>query len=258
MASTNKTTHYDLSQYVSGDKPTYLSDYNGDMAKIDTGINAAKTTADGASTAATNAATAAETAQTTANTAVTNAATAQTAADSANTKIGTLANLTTSEKTNLVGAINEVNTKATNNSNHIGNIGDLTTSSKTDLVVAINSVNSAKKSKGTVLYSNNTGTTGNVTLSETSANYKYIEIVFKQYQGYSSSVEVDIKRDNTASLNVSYIGDGRLWIDNKLVTISGSTITVDGYCNAYIGSTIFGFDSTQNNIKIIEVIGYKD
>lgn len=108
MASTNKTAHYELSQYVSSDKPTYLSDYNGDMAKIDTGINAAKTTADTASTAATNAATAAETAQTTANTAVTNAATAQTTADGANTKIGTLANLVTSEKTNLVGAINEV------------------------------------------------------------------------------------------------------------------------------------------------------
>lgn len=111
MASTNKTTHYDLSQYVSSDKPTYLVDYNGDMAKIDTGINAAKTTADSASTAATNAASDAANAQSTANTAVTNAATAQTTADGANTKIGTLANLTTVVKTDLVSAINEVNAK---------------------------------------------------------------------------------------------------------------------------------------------------
>ena len=28
FASTNKTTHYNLSQYVSSDKPTYLVDYN--------------------------------------------------------------------------------------------------------------------------------------------------------------------------------------------------------------------------------------
>ena len=111
MSSTNKTTHYDLSQYVSSDKPTYLTDYNGDMLKIDTGINSAQTTADTASTAATNAGTAAETAQTTANTAITNAAAAQSTADGNTTKIGTLANLTTSEKTNLVGAINEVNDK---------------------------------------------------------------------------------------------------------------------------------------------------
>ena len=45
MASTNKTTHYDLSQYIGTDKPTYLTDYNQDMSKIDTGINTAQTTA---------------------------------------------------------------------------------------------------------------------------------------------------------------------------------------------------------------------
>ena len=112
MASTNKTTHYELSQYVSSDKPTYLVDYNGDMAKIDTGINTAQTTADTASTAATNAQTAAATAQTTANTAVTNAATADSKATGVDTKVGDLANLETVVKTSIVNAINEVNTKA--------------------------------------------------------------------------------------------------------------------------------------------------
>lgn len=111
FSSTNKTTHYELSQYVSSDLPTYLVDYNGDMSKIDSAINIAQTTADTASTAAINAATAAEGAQSTANTAVTNAATADTKATTANANIGILANLTTLEKTNLVGAINEVNAK---------------------------------------------------------------------------------------------------------------------------------------------------
>lgn len=46
MSSTNKTAHYSLSQYVANDKPTYLSDYNGDMAKIDAAIYAAKSAAD--------------------------------------------------------------------------------------------------------------------------------------------------------------------------------------------------------------------
>lgn len=40
MASTNKTTNYELSQYVGSDKPTYLGDYNGDMLKIDAGMKA--------------------------------------------------------------------------------------------------------------------------------------------------------------------------------------------------------------------------
>lgn len=35
MASTNKTANYDLSQFVGTDRPTWLGDYNGDMAKID-------------------------------------------------------------------------------------------------------------------------------------------------------------------------------------------------------------------------------
>lgn len=48
MSSTNKTTHYDLSQYVGTDKPTYLSDYNGDMAKIDAALYEANTKASSA------------------------------------------------------------------------------------------------------------------------------------------------------------------------------------------------------------------
>lgn len=39
MSSTNKTTYYELSQYIGTDKPTYLQDYNGDMSKIDKAIH---------------------------------------------------------------------------------------------------------------------------------------------------------------------------------------------------------------------------
>lgn len=35
MASTNKTTNYELSQFTSTDKPAWLGDYNQDMNKID-------------------------------------------------------------------------------------------------------------------------------------------------------------------------------------------------------------------------------
>lgn len=48
MASTNKTNNYKLSQYIGTDKPTYLGDYNSDMAKIDAQM---KTNADAASNA---------------------------------------------------------------------------------------------------------------------------------------------------------------------------------------------------------------
>ena len=80
MASTNKTTHYELSQFLGTDKPAWLTDYNADMSKIDTGINTAQSTATGADGKG----------------------------DTALTEIGTLGNLTTSNKDSVVLAINEV------------------------------------------------------------------------------------------------------------------------------------------------------
>ena len=35
MTATNHTKNYNLSQFVGTDRPTWLTDYNGDMAKID-------------------------------------------------------------------------------------------------------------------------------------------------------------------------------------------------------------------------------
>lgn len=85
MSSTNKTTNYELSQFVGSDKPTWLGDYNSDMGKIDIQMKTnennvvnAQTTADTALSNATNAQTTADRAETTANTADTNASTALT------------------------------------------------------------------------------------------------------------------------------------------------------------------------------------
>lgn len=52
MSFTNQTQHYGLPQYIGTDVPAYLTDYNGAMATIDQGMNAAKTQADAAATAA--------------------------------------------------------------------------------------------------------------------------------------------------------------------------------------------------------------
>ena len=84
MASTNKTSNYELSQFLGTDKPAWLSDYNTDMSKIDAQM---KLNADGV-------------------TAATGASTTNT------TNIGTLSNLTTDEKTSLVAAVNEVDSHA--------------------------------------------------------------------------------------------------------------------------------------------------
>lgn len=255
MASTNKTPHYDLSQYVSSDKPTYLVDYNGDMAKIDTGINAAKTTADTASTAATNAQTAAETAQTTANTAVTNAATADTKATTANTSIGTLANLHTTEKTNLVGAINEAFDLA-----GTSEVVNTLSGSETDKAPSVSAVKT--EVLGTILYNNQSGTTGTVNLSSSIANFDYIEIIYCDneltHRGSTGKVESPNGKTLCLDYDVFVAGGPVVYSKRANVNVDNSQITFAANYEYHFGndSNVF-IDNTGVAIKIIEVIGYK-
>ena len=139
MASTNKTTHYELSQYVGTDKPTYLVDYNQDMDKIDAGIYGAKSKADTNGNAIGDL----TTLNTTVKTSLVGAVNEVDTNEKANaTNIGTLSSLTTTEKTTLVGAINEVDSNSKTNTTNIGTLSSLTTTEKSNLVGAVNEVNS--------------------------------------------------------------------------------------------------------------------
>jgi len=69
MASANKTTNLSLSQFIATDKPSWLSDYNADMAKIDAGYGTAISDSASAVSGAASASAAAQAAQTTANSA---------------------------------------------------------------------------------------------------------------------------------------------------------------------------------------------
>lgn len=165
MASTNKTTNYELSQYIGTDKPTYLTDYNQDMSKIDAGIHAAKAEAD------------------------TNA-----------TAIGDLSSLTTTAKTSLVAAANEIdadvatntNNIATNTSNiatntsAIGTLSNLTTTSKTDLVVAANEINS----KVGNLANLDTNAKGNTVAAINEVNYNIDLFNLNTFTDVSDSVSI--------------------------------------------------------------------
>ena len=84
MSSTNKTTNYELSQFLGTDKPAWLTDYNADMGKIDAQM---KLNADAATSAGGT-------------------------ASAASTAIGNLASLTTTDKASVVNAINEVKSDA--------------------------------------------------------------------------------------------------------------------------------------------------
>lgn len=55
MGYTNKTSHYELPQYVANDKPSWLGDFNAAMLKIDTVMADNDATAEAANSAATGA-----------------------------------------------------------------------------------------------------------------------------------------------------------------------------------------------------------
>ena len=125
MGHTNSTANLSLPQFIGTDKPTWLGDVNGAFSAIDgyVGTNdaAVAAAASDASSAISQAAAAvntANTANTTAGNASTAATAAVTAANQANAlsnqvalRTGVLSDLTTTDKTSIVNAINEVNGK---------------------------------------------------------------------------------------------------------------------------------------------------
>lgn len=213
MASTNKTTNYNLSQFIGTDKPAWLSDYNQDMSKIDTGIKNAADTATGADGKA----------------------------DANATAIGTLSNLTTDVKTDLVAAVNEVDShadtaqvtasnaaaKAIANETAIGKIANTlnintyltyTSANATctngtlgagELYVARNADGSLFKVYGNLLVTPTGGTTTvNLPTSGVSSDTSYtIQGCGFTFYGTGGIRPVSIDVDNTGTLKVKYTGN---------------------------------------------------
>ena len=150
MASTNKTTNYELSQYIGTDKPTYLGDYNGDMLKIDTAL---KNNADAISTASTNATTAVNTA----NTASTNATTAVNTANTASTNATTALNKANSNE----AQINNFNLSSNETITTFTRTGSGTVREESIIYVAKNSDGSLAKIYGQITVNNVTNTSSN-------------------------------------------------------------------------------------------------
>lgn len=123
------------------------------------------------------------------------------------------------------------------------------------------------KITGRVLYEDETGTTGNITLSETVANFSEIKICYERITSagvhYSKSITVDRPEGKKAVLDfVRYTGTGGtteiIQIASKIVSISGTSITVDGsrYANITDAMEVNDF-GTESSIYITKIIGYR-
>lgn len=117
--------------------------------------------------------------------------------------------------------------------------------------------NSSGKALQKTLYENTTGTTGTVTLSDSSANYQYLEIFYQNStKAGTGSVKVyspngkgiDMMLSSTASGNNIYIVMCR-------ANISGNKITPSTYSTNHWSGSDLSIDKT-NGVYIYRVIGY--
>lgn len=136
MSATNSTANYSLPIFVSSDVPSWLTDWNGAMGDIDTAIAAAKAVADSALLASGNNTSDITTIQGQITTLQTTVGTHTTQIGTISGNINTINSLigngtpTTTDQT-IIGAINELHANQ-------GDLADLTTTDKSSLVAAIN------------------------------------------------------------------------------------------------------------------------
>ena len=111
-----------------------------------------------------------------------------------------------------------------------------------------------------VLYNDPSGTTGEVTLSETSANFEYLEIfMFTNDSDYSSVKVYDPNGKKVSLTDLHASGNGELVFKVRIATINGNKITTstDGAGDQYgEGSNANNNISHTNNVYITRVVGY--
>lgn len=106
------------------------------------------------------------------------------------------------------------------------------------------------------LYNNASGTQGTVTLSQTAANFKFIEIIFKRDTGYFvARFETPDGKTVTAAttcgnLSESYIYCEQLLISGTSIIYKAHTWTLVGINKSNVGN--------DDNVKIVKVLGYKN
>lgn len=244
FASTNKTANYELPQFVGTDKPTWLGDFNEAMSDIDAGMHEnASDIASMASDVATATATASQ-----ASSDVTTLTGTVNTLSSTVSSVQTIANNASQTASSALNTANTANGKADTNATNIAtNTSDIA-DINTELALL----------EPVVLYegAGSTGLLDNVPLSESSANFEFIEIYCGKTKP-ESSTKIEVSKSNTATL-FDYTDLGTLpQLTWKKVQINTNSITTQsGY---YMNYTTNGVSvGSSNEIYIYKVVGYKE
>lgn len=138
-----------------------------------------------------------------------------------------------------------------------GQVTDMYSESTTD-AYSCNYVN--KAFGGTILYNNNSGTTGTIQLNDSADNYDYIDIFYKNNNGYHSSVRIYQPNNKNVALSTiaPYSPQNQIWLQAAIKRISGTSITnVDNahYAEGEVyNKTGYGANDV---LAILKVVGYK-
>ncbi len=110
-----------------------------------------------------------------------------------------------------------------------------------------------------VLYENNSGSTGTITLSDTSDNYYYLEIFYKNNDGFYSSTKVPNPNGKDVVLLTSNPSNssGRAYFKSTKLSISGTKITPESYSEIRLDDDSVTVDTSTNMISIVKVLGWK-
>lgn len=112
--------------------------------------------------------------------------------------------------------------------------------------------------KETILYNNTSGTSLNVTLSDSASNYDYIEIFYKDDQNYANSTK--IKGSDTGFIlqfNKAGIGQDRIYLYDTRYTINNNVITPGISLTLTLQTSGISVNGTDNLFYITKVVGYK-
>lgn len=152
---------------------------------------------------------------------------------------------------------NEYKSKLDNLNETIPKIADnLTTEDASKVLSAKQGKILNKKLLGTVLYEDEVGTTGDITLSDSVANYDYIEIQCKRGEFVYGSGKLSNINGKTISLSTNYTTSSQMYVYSKVITVLENVITAVRANLAYFSNSSSTSFSSDDSHYIVRVIGY--
>lgn len=105
------------------------------------------------------------------------------------------------------------------------------------------------------------GSGTNITLSETAANYNYLEFFYKRVSTEDVLESTKIESPNNKQVGMSIIyasSDTLLQLYGARMRISGTNVTWSGSTVTTISATSISSTSATNALKVYKIVGYKE